>query len=355
MLKRIEGLRRCLPSGFGAAIVQDIDNRFYMTGYRTSAGFVVVLQDKVYFLTDMRYAEAAKKALPYAEFVLMTNGTAQVAQILEKNKIKKALIEDIISHASAKNMMSALSGVQVDDGETLSFALKQQRMIKDEQETECIEQAQRIADEAFLQCIKLIKPGMTERELKFNLETLIRKGGADDISFDSIVVAGENSSLPHGEAGDRPLKVGDLVTMDFGAKYKGYCTDITRTIAIGSVSDRQRAVYDTVLKAQLAAVAALKPGKTGKEVDKVARDIIDATEFKGAFGHGLGHSLGVQIHEDPRLSPKDSTEVCAGMVLTVEPGIYLEGEVGVRIEDTCVVTEDGCRPRSKISKELIIV
>ncbi len=356
MQSRIQKVRAKLEQNFGCVLITEKDNRFYHTGFNSSAGWLLIFEHDSIFITDTRYAEMAKKTIKHCEFVLMeAEYSAQIANIIKSRNVKKCYIEDSMTLREAKKLRKALGNIELVDDDTLTNALRDNRMIKDENEIALIEKAQDITDTAFEGLMKEIKVGMTETEVRVMLERLMVDNGADDLAFSTIAVSGENSSLPHGVPGKRRIKEGDFLTLDFGAKYQGYCTDMTRTIAFGEISEKQREVYDIVLSAQLAGVAALRPGVTGFDVDKVSRDIIEATPYAKLFGHGLGHSLGIFIHEEPRLSSKCHVTMEPGMVMTVEPGIYIEGEFGVRIEDTCVVTWEGSRPLSRITKDLIVI
>ena len=226
------------------------------------------------------------------------------------------------------------------------------RAVKDEGERDAIRKAAAIADRAFERILEELRPGRTEREIALRLEFMMREMGADGASFDIIVASGPRSALPHGVASDRVLEKGDLVTLDFGASYRGYCSDITRTVVLGEPNDAQRRIYETVREAQQAAVDAIRPGMTGKEADRVARDRIKASGYEKYFGHGTGHGLGMEVHEAPRLSPRGEEILEPGMVVTVEPGIYLPEFGGVRIEDDVIVTEDGREVLTQSPKHL---
>ena len=218
-----------------------------------------------------------------------------------------------------------------------------------------IRKACNITADAFRAILPKIREGMTEKELQIELDFTMLKLGADTTAFNTIIAAGEHGSLPHAIPGDRPIRRGDMITMDFGAKVGKYCSDMTRTVALGQPSDEMRKVYETVLRAQSMCEDALMAGKTGAEIDKLARDYIDARGYAGRFGHGLGHSVGIDIHESPNLNPNASEVLKPGVVITVEPGIYLPGVGGVRIENTCLVKENGCVPLTTADKQLIIL
>ncbi len=228
------------------------------------------------------------------------------------------------------------------------------RMMKDETEIVSIKRAVEIADNAFSQILSFIKPGMSEQEVALELEYYMRKLGAEKPAFDTIMASGKRGALPHGRASEKLIEIGDFVTMDFGAVYKGYHSDITRTICMGKATEKQQDIYKIVLAAQLAGVQAVAPGKVGKEVDAISRNVIVDAGFGEFFGHGLGHGLGLNIHEEPRLSPANiHTVLKKNMVVTVEPGIYLPDWGGVRIEDTVLVNDEGCLILTASSKQLI--
>ena len=215
--------------------------------------------------------------------------------------------------------------------------------------------AQRIAERAFDEVLGEIKPGMTEREIAAELVYRMLRNGAENISFDPIVVTGAKTSMPHGVPGDRKVQRGDFLTMDFGCIYKGYCSDMTRTVAIGGVSDEMKAVYNIVLKAQLAGIAAAKAGLKGREIDAAARKVIDEAGYGEYFGHGFGHGIGLEVHEEPNAGPVSEALMEPGVVISAEPGIYLPGRFGVRIEDVIIITENGCENITTAKKELIIL
>ena len=215
--------------------------------------------------------------------------------------------------------------------------------------------AQQITDRAFSEVLSRVKSGMTEKQLQAELIYSLYKNGADGLAFDPIVVSGPNTSLPHGVATDRVIREGDFVTMDFGAAYQGYCSDMTRTVAVGYATEEMEKVYNTVLQAQLAGIAATKAGVLGKDIDKAARDVIAAAGYGEYFGHGYGHCIGMECHESPNANPSGDKIMEENMVSSAEPGIYLPGKFGVRIEDLVIFTADGCENITKSPKNLIIL
>ena len=351
---RVKELQKTLEKGV-CAIIQNPVNRFYLSGFRSSAGMIVLTENKAVLLVDFRYFEKAKKTVQNMEVVLANNFFANAKELLETENIKKILPEtDFINLDSFERMQKAFEGIEVSNDNSLSQTISSLRQIKSAEETKCIKKSQGITDNAFAHILNFIKAGVTEREIALELEFFMRKTGSEGVAFDTIAVSGKNSSLPHGVPTEKPLENGDFLTMDFGAVYNGYCSDMTRTVAVGYVTDEQQKVYDTVLKAQLSALKEIGPNKVCKEIDKIARDIINK-EFEGCFGHGLGHSVGLEIHENPALNTRDETLLKAGVIMTVEPGIYIPDKFGVRIEDMVLITDTSYENLTKSPKELIII
>lgn len=316
---------------------------------------IALTVDKAVLFVDFRYFEKAKKTVQNMEVVLASNFFANIKELLETENIKKVLLEtDFVNLDSFERMKNVFEGIEVSTDNSLSQTINSLRQIKSAEEIECIKKSQEITDNAFTHILNFIKEGFTEREIALELEFFMRKTGGEGVAFDTIAVSGKNSSLPHGVPTDKPLEAGDFLTMDFGAVYNGYCSDMTRTVAIGYVTDEQQKVYDTVLNAQLSALKEIAPNKVCKEIDKIARDIINK-EFEGCFGHGLGHSVGLEIHENPALNTRDETLLKAGIIMTVEPGIYLPDKFGVRIEDMVLITDTSHENLTKSPKELIII
>ena len=251
-----------------------------------------------------------------------------------------------------RSAQKAVAGVE---WTPLADEVEHMRQVKDDQEIELIERACRITGESFERILPQIREGMTEKELAVRLEFDMLEHGATSPAFTTIVAAGANGSLPHAMPGEYRIRRGDMITMDFGAKVGGYCADMTRTVALGQPSDEMRRVYETVLAAQNMAQSAVRAGADCRAVDAIARGYIDAQGYEGRFGHGLGHSLGIEIHENPRLSAAATGKLVANQLMTVEPGVYLPGIGGVRIENTVVVLEGGCRALTLPTKELLIL
>ena len=352
-VQRIQTIQQNLTPD-AALLVTSGANRFYLTGFHSSAGQVLITKENAYFLIDFRYVEKAKSVVKSCQVVLFNNGIKELAEYL--TSIQYLYVEtEKMSIAQLQALQSALPAVDVVAEDKMDRLLEDMRAVKSEGELNLIRQAQKITDDTFSYIINHIEPGRSEIDVMLDMEFYMRKLGSEGVSFDFIVVSGKNSSLPHGVPTDKLIEVGDFVTMDFGAVVGGYRSDMTRTVAVGCVSNEQRKVYDTVLAAQTAALGAVKAGKTGIEIDKVARDLIYNAGYEGCFGHGLGHSVGIEIHENPNFNTRWDKPIKAGTVMTVEPGIYLENRFGVRIEDMVFVTEDGCIDITESERELIIL
>lgn len=342
--------------GAPGLLISDPANRQYATGFTGSAGYGLFTTDRAILLTDFRYVEQAKRQAPGCE--IRRHGTPATATLrevaAELGLTRLAFEAEQVSVAERGRLADALPDLELVPTERL---IEKLRMVKDDAELRLIEAAVECADEAFARLLAsgVVVPGRTEREVAAKLEYEMKMLGAARPSFDTIVASGPRSSLPHGRASDRVMARGDFVTIDFGAEVDGYCSDITRTLVLGGPTAKQREIYDLVLKAQLAGVAAIRPGISGREADAAARDLIVAAGHGEHFGHGLGHGIGLAVHESPRLAPTSDAVLAAGMVSSVEPGIYIPGWGGVRIEDLVVVTDDGCRVLTKTTKQLIEV
>ena len=343
-------------SGLEALLLIDPKNRFYATDFPSSAGAVVVTPEDAWLFTDSRYIEAAQSA-SQNRYPVAQNDRAHslgdlVQQVLKaRNVTKLGGEEHSLSHDDYLSYEKAV-GIPLIPAQQLIMDL---RAAKSADELTRMRQAQSITDAAFTEILNFLRPGVTEQAVAARLMYEMMRRGAQRMSFDPIVVTGPRSSMPHGTPGETPLRPGDFVTMDFGCVYGGYCSDMTRTVAIGHATDEMAAVYNTVLRAQQAGIAAAKAGIPGKAVDKAGRDVIEAAGYGAYFGHGFGHSLGLDIHERPNASPTESRPMPDGCVCSAEPGVYLPGKFGVRIEDVVVFRENGCEDLTKSPKELIIV
>ncbi len=339
-----------------SALIGDTVNRLYLSGFKSSAGYLLITRQRAYFLIDFRYFEKAKAEIKHLEVLRLESFYSQINSILSRDGINELLIEsDRVSIKRFKGLSKNITEAKVSEENFLSDTLEKLRQIKTKEEIAAIEEAQSITDEGFRHILQYIDIGKTEREIALELEFFMRKSGSDGIAFDIIAVSGKNSSLPHGVPTDKRLEKGDFLTLDFGAVAKGYMSDMTRTVGIGSLSDYQKEVYATVLKAQTEALKGIKAEASCKEIDKIARDIINNAGFEGCFGHGLGHSLGLEIHEAPACNMRDESLLKPNMLMTVEPGIYIENLFGVRIEDMVLITEKGYENLTHSPKELIIL
>ncbi|MEG0753216.1 MAG: aminopeptidase P family protein [Angelakisella sp.] len=356
MSNRIDRFREKLPQGVDCAIVTSNYGRHYFTGCRSDAGTLVVTRDKSYFIIDFRFIEDAKRTVTTAEVILQDQLYSQILEILGRHNVKTVGLEtSYMTMGEFTRMQEKLPGIELLSGGETDKVIVDLRAHKDEQEFRAMKAAQDIADKTFTHMLNYIEVGKTERELALELQYHMLCLGAEKLSFDTICVSGVNTSLPHGVPTDKKIQNGEFLTMDFGAMVDGYCSDMTRTVAIGHVTDEMELVYSTVLKAQLASLAAIVPGTPNTQIDKVGRDIIYAAGYEGCFGHGTGHSVGLEIHEEPRYSISGSGVCEVGHVMTVEPGIYLEGRFGVRIEDMIYIGENGIKNFASSPKDLIIL
>ncbi|WP_299088029.1 Xaa-Pro peptidase family protein [uncultured Metabacillus sp.] len=329
-------------------------NRRYMTGFTGTSGVAVISLDKAVFITDFRYTEQAAKEVEGYEIVKHTKPIIEeVTAVVKQLGIKRLGFEQdhltYQAYASYKNALTDTEFLPV------SGAVEKLRLIKSSAEIKILKEAAEIADAAYKHILTFVKPGLKEIEVANELEFFMRKNGAESSSFDMIVASGYRSALPHGVASNKEIEKGDFVTLDFGAYYKGYCSDITRTFAIGQPSDELKNIYAIVLEAQMRGMNGINPGMSGKEADALTRDYITEQGYGEYFGHSTGHGLGMEVHEGPALSFRSDTILEPGMVVTVEPGIYIAGLGGVRIEDDTVITESGNESLTHSPKDLIIL
>ncbi len=355
IINRINNLQKRLSKGQAALITNDA-NRFYLTGFHSSAGFVFVTPDSADFFTDFRYFEMAKSTVKSCAVHLQTKALDQINELILKHNVTALFVEtNTVSAARFNLFKSNFAKAELDNTDFLDNVLCDLRAIKSPKEIENIKAAQKLTDDTFSYILNNIAVGRTEKEIMLDMEFYIRRLGSEGVSFDFIVVSGKNSSLPHGVPTDKKIEQGDFITMDFGAVVNGYRSDMTRTVAVGGVSDEQYRVYNTVLAAQNSAFEVIAPNVICRDVDLAARALIDNAGYEGCFGHGLGHSVGIEIHENPSFNTRSETALKEGMVMTVEPGIYLEKRFGVRIEDMVVITADGYENITKSEKRLITI
>ena len=341
--------------GLDAILLTSEANCYYAAGFM-GEGIALVTRRGSWYFTDSRYTEAADKAI----------GDAAVIREVSREKPFSALINEALAEAGAEKAGFEEQRMTVAEHAVYSEKLHctltpasalmtELRGSKDEEELSCMIAAQRIAEGALAQILKEIRPGMTEKEIAARLNYLMVSAGAEKTSFDTIVASGPNGSMPHAVPGMRKVREGDFITMDFGCVYKGYCSDMTRTVALGQPSDEMRNVYDIVLQAQLAGIAAARAGVTGAAIDGAARKVIQDAGYGSYFGHSFGHSLGIDIHEAPNAAPGNDKPMPEGAVVSAEPGIYLPGKFGVRIEDVMILRPDGAQVITKAPKALLVL
>ncbi|MDD3866364.1 MAG: Xaa-Pro peptidase family protein [Eubacteriales bacterium] len=337
-----------------ALLIVSRENTRYYSHFAGTESFLLIGREQAWILTDFRYLEQVGRQSPHVQLIDNTIDRESALQpLFEQEKVKRLAIEaDDLTYRLSQQLLSMRPGMEL-----VSFdsQLADIRSVKDEEELRLMQQATDIAEAALADVMALIRAGTTEVRIAAALEQGMRERGAEGPSFATIVASGPRSALPHGLASDRCLAEGDAVVIDFGCQYQGYMSDMTRTFFVGSVSEHDRMIYDLVLKAHLEALAAVRAGKTGAELDQVARGMIEAAGYGPQFGHGLGHGVGLAIHEAPRLSRTWQQPLAAGQIVTVEPGIYLSGRMGVRIEDMAVVLPDGCRSFNRFDKNLLVL
>lgn len=355
LLERCNKLIEVLAAeGVDCALITSGTNIRYFSDFTSDEAVLVISKDRRVLLTDFRYTiQANQLSAPTFEIVETSRAIAtdEISAVLQTIGAKRCAFEDGYLTVRAFNNYKDLPVELV----PMTPAIDRCRLVKNEYEIECLKKAQSIADAAFAELVKWIRPGMTEKQVANELDHLLRVHGADENSFDTIVGSGPNGALPHAVPGQRVLTEGDLVVIDFGCKYNGYCSDMTRTIAIGEICDELKKIYGIVKRAQQAAIDALRPNMEAKALDAVARDIIAAEGYGPNFGHSLGHGFGLNIHEAPAASTRSEDILIPGVTITVEPGIYIEDLGGVRIEDDCVLTEDGFINLASTTKELITI
>ncbi|MBR6185830.1 MAG: aminopeptidase P family protein [Clostridia bacterium] len=355
-MKRIENMLNLAGVGAGEAVlIHKPSNIFYLSGY-TGEGILAAGRGFGAIITDFRYTEQAEHQAPGFDVLMVSKGVSHpmlAAKVFADHGVKSVLYEDDeVTVKAFEKLRQEIPGVEFSP---LNGAPEKARRIKDEGEIRLMEEACDISCRALDAVLGKIKPGMTEKQLQLLLDYTMLELGADALAFNTIVASGVNGSLPHAIPSDKKLEIGEMITMDFGAKKGGYCADMTRTVALGQPSAEMKKIYDTVLLAQETCEAMLAPGKNCFDIDTEAHRIIDGAGYAGRFGHGLGHSVGIDIHENPRLSQLCHDILECGTTITVEPGIYVPGLGGVRIENTCVVTEHGARTLVHAQKALLIL
>ncbi|OCA92634.1 M24 family metallopeptidase [Pseudobacillus wudalianchiensis] len=353
-MSKVDKLRAQMKTvGIDGLLVMSPYNRRYVTNFTGSAGAALISDEKAVFITDFRYVEQAGKQAEEFEIV-QHKGTLYEEVVAQAKKlgIKRLGFEKAYTTFQTYETLKSLFKEEL---VPVSELIEKLRLIKDNSEIKILKEAADIADAAFKHIIEFIKPGMTELEVSNELEFFMRKWGATSSSFDTIVASGKRSALPHGVASDKVIEKGDMVTLDYGAYYKGYVSDITRTVAVGEPSEQMKEIYQIVLDAQLKGMEQIRGGLTGKEADAITRDYITEKGYGEYFGHSTGHGIGLEVHEGPALSFRSDTVLKPGMIVTVEPGIYLPGVGGVRIEDDTLITDTGNETFTHSTKDLLIL
>jgi Xaa-Pro aminopeptidase len=356
LTKRVELLRRKLAEKDAEAmLVTQPENRRYLSGFTGSTGFLLVGLEKLFLLTDFRYLEQATQECPgWFVYEVKSSAFEALAELsLQLNISGLAFEDEHLTYKQFSELREKLPGkVKVLPSSGL---VEELRMVKETPEIENLSKAVELADRAFKHILDFIRPGVKERDIAFELEFFMRRQGAAKISFDTIVASGPRGAMPHGVASEKAFEYGELVTFDFGCEYEDYFSDLTRTVSLGPPDREQEKIYAIVLEAQEAGLSYLKAGVKASEVDGVVREVISKHGYLEYFRHSTGHGVGLNVHEAPRLSRNDSTLLQPGMVVTVEPGIYIPGWGGVRIEDMAVVQEQGCSRLTQAPKDRLIV
>ena len=350
-IDRIKSLRDKFAEDYKALLITNLKNINYLCGFSGSSGMLLVTKRSAWFFTDFRYKEQSAREINTDVKVIIAdrNLVLAVCKKLKSLKASALGIERYMSVGQYLFFTENFGGKIV----TADNLVEQLRQIKTDDEIKSLKKAFKIADDSFAKLMKVIKPGMTEIEVAAHLEFFMKNAGSQEPSFGTIIASGPNSSCPHAQPGSRKLKKGEMVKIDFGAVYNGFHSDMTRTIFLGKATPKFRKIYEIVLKAQTEAIKKIKPGAKCCDIDKAARTIIDKAGYKENFGHGLGHSLGLDVHEMPSLSPKCDTKIQPGMLFTVEPGIYLPGWGGIRIEDVFAVKETGLTRMTHTPNDLL--
>ncbi|MBY6271616.1 MAG: aminopeptidase P family protein [Caldibacillus debilis] len=353
-MEKLEKIRKKISElGVDGLLIMSPSNRRYVSGFTGTAGAALITLDEAFFITDFRYVEQAKKQAPDFTVVRHKGSIIEEVKNLCSRKGWKRIgfEEQHVTYALYREMENRLPAELV----PVSGAVEKLRLIKSEAEIKIIKVAADIADAAFKHILDYIKPGVTEMEVANELEHFMKKCGASAVSFETIVASGHRSALPHGVASEKVIEKGDMVTLDYGAVYQGYVSDITRTVSVGEPSDTLKEIYGIVLEAQRKGVEAIRPGMTGKEADAVCRSYIAEKGYGEYFGHSTGHGIGLEVHEGPALSERSDEVLAENMVVTVEPGIYLPGVGGVRIEDDILLSEKENIRLTHSTKELIVL
>ncbi len=353
--KRLQNIRKKIKlRNMDAVLITKRENYMYISGFTGTSAVVYISLQRAVLLTDFRYVEQAAAQAPVFEIIQYSGSYFdELNRIIESDSTRKLSFED--SHMTYYDYSEYSTKLKVDELLPLGRVMEELRSIKDESEIIRIRQAVDVADQVFTHILPFIKPGVAEIELASEMEHHMRRLGATGSSFETIIASGKRASMPHGIASAKKIESGDVITMDFGALYQGYCSDITRTVFLGKPDEELAKIYQIVLQANLKGLETVRSEVLGRDVDAVVRTFIAEAGYGGKFGHGLGHGVGLEIHEDPTLSMRGDQVLQDRMVVTVEPGIYIPGLGGVRIEDMVVVSGEGAVVLTRSKKELIII
>jgi len=355
LIKRLENVKKLLiENKIEALLINKPEDRYYLSNFSGSNGYLIITENENFFVTDFRYVEQAKGETDGFEIVMYKRDElfSAISDILKESNVSELAFDSTALTFKEYNTFENSLNVKL---KAVDNVLRDMRSVKDEKEIDLIRQAQEISEKAFVKMMEKIRPGVTEKELSVELEYQMLLLGATKLAFPNIVASGVRSSLPHGRATDKIVENGDFITFDFGAYYKGYCADMTRTVVVGNCSDKQKKIYNIVLSAQLAALDYAKAGISGKELDKVAREYIAKAGFGDYFGHGLGHGIGKVVHEAPSANQRSDDILKVNQIISIEPGIYIPEWGGVRIEDLIVIKENGHLNLNNLTKELIVI
>lgn len=341
-----------------AALITSEVSKRYLTDFGSEDGTLAVTKDGAYFIIDARYFEHTHQQVtdPQCSVILQKELYSQLSEIFGNHNIQRVYVEDeYMTVAELSEYKRKFSGIDFDTSNRLSDYMRNMRIIKTDTETAYITRAQRIAEAAFTKLLSNMRAGQTEKQIAAALEFFMLEMGSDGVSFPTIAASGVNSACPHAVPTDKPVRDGDFLTLDFGATYKGYHSDMTRTVVFGKPTEEMKNIYNAVWGANTDAIKTVRADISCKLVDNVARSTLDAWGYEEYFTHGLGHGVGLEIHEAPNVSSRSGTTLREGMVITIEPGVYIPNKYGVRIEDMCVVTKDGCKIITETPKTLIYI
>tara|TARA_B100001123_G_scaffold424579_1_gene536289 strand:+ start:15706 stop:16785 length:1080 start_codon:yes stop_codon:yes gene_type:complete len=354
MIERITQLREKISSaGLDGLIISNPDNRRYISGFTGSAGYLLITLDETILATDFRYIEQSTQQAPNFEIYRISGAVNWISDLLNRVSISKLGFEaadlSVNLHASMLDEIVKVKPQHPDFIPTTDL-IEPLRMVKDSEEIALVSKAVDLADDAFLEVSKKIQIGHSELSIAWEIEKTMKEMGADSISFDTIVASGPNGAKPHHRPSERKIQSGEPIVIDMGAKFQGYCSDMTRTICIGEPEPKLKEIYDIVLGAQLTAIATVNSEMTSGDADKISRDIINEAGYGDLFGHSLGHGIGLEVHENPRVGPGGNDNLVNGTIFTIEPGIYITGWGGVRIEDTVIMENGSVRTLNKSHK-----